>query len=115
MTATFRQLLENYPKSSAAAQANFWIRAWAAFEEKDYKGAIESLEDARKLDQAQFGERATLRIILCYYYLQDRPALTKTIADNKNVNVPVEITRWLGRKSFEEVTLLRQSDTSFQS
>ena len=42
MTATFRQLLENYPKSSAAAQANFWI-GWAAFEEKDYKGAIESL------------------------------------------------------------------------
>ena len=101
MTATFRQLLEDYPKSSAAGQANFWI-GWAAFEEKDYKGAIESLEDARKLDQAQFGERATLRIILCYYYLQDRPALVRTIAENKNVNVPVEITRWLGRKSFEE-------------
>jgi TolA-binding protein len=101
MTATFRQLLENYPKSSAAGQANFWI-GWAAFEEKDYKGAIESLEAARKLDAEQYGERATLRIILCYYYLQDRPALTRTIADNKNVNVPVEITRWLGRKSFEE-------------
>ena len=101
MTATFRQLLENYPKSSAAAQANFWI-GWAAFEDKDYKGAIESLEAARKLDDAQYGERATLRIILCYYYLQDRPALVRTIAENKDVNVPVEITRWLGRKSFEE-------------
>ena len=101
MTATFRQLLENYPKSSAAAQANFWI-GWAAFEDKDYKAAIESLEAARKLDEAQYGERATLRIILCYYYLQDRPALVRTIAENKNVNVPVEITRWLGRKSFEE-------------
>jgi TolA-binding protein len=101
MTATFRQLLEAYPKSSAAAQANFWI-GWAAFEEKDYKGAIESLEAARKLDQEQYGERATLRIILCYYYLQDRPALVRTIAENKDVNVPVEITRWLGRKSFEE-------------
>ena len=101
MTATFRQLLDSYPKSPAAGQAHFWI-GWAAFEEKDYKGAIESLETARKLDEAQYGERATLRIILCYYYLQDRPALTRTLAENKNVNVPVEITRWLGRKSFEE-------------
>jgi TolA-binding protein len=101
MTAIFGKLLEDYPKSSAAGQANFWI-GWAAFEDKDYKGAIESLEAARKLDAAQYGERATLRIILCYYYLQDRPALTRIIAENKNLNVPVEITRWLGRKSFEE-------------
>ena len=101
MTAAFRKLLEEYPKSSAAGQANFWI-GWAAFEDKDYKGAIESLEAARKLDAAQYGERATLRIILCYYYLEDRPALTRIIADNKGLNVPVEITRWLGRKSFEE-------------
>ena len=101
MTAAFRKLLEDYPKSSAAGQANFWI-GWAAFEDKDYNSAIESLETARKLDAAQYGERATLRIILCYYYLQDRPALTRTIAENKGVNVPLEITRWLGRKSFEE-------------
>jgi TolA-binding protein len=101
MTAAFRKLLEDYPKSSAAGQANFWI-GWAAFEDKDYKSAIESLETARKLDAAQYGERATLRTILCYYYLQDRPALTRTIAENKGVNVPLEIIRWLGRKSFEE-------------
>ncbi|HEY5952831.1 MAG TPA: tetratricopeptide repeat protein, partial [Terrimicrobiaceae bacterium] len=101
MTEAFRKLLEEYPKSAAAGQAHFWI-GWAAFEDKDYKGAIESLEQARKLDAAQYGERATLRIILCYYYLEDRAALTRTIADNKDLNVPVEITRWLGRKSFEE-------------
>jgi TolA-binding protein len=100
MSDAFRKLLEEYPKSSAAGQANFWL-GWAAFEEKDYKGAIESLEASRKLDP-QYAERATLRIILCYYYLEDRPALTRMIAENKNVNVPVEITRWLGRKSFEE-------------
>ncbi|MFZ0708979.1 MAG: tetratricopeptide repeat protein, partial [Terrimicrobiaceae bacterium] len=101
MTAIFGKLLEAYPKSSAAGQANFWI-GWAAFEDKDYKGAIEHLETARKLDAAQYGERASLRIILCYYYLQDRPALRRTIAENKGLNIPVEITRWLGRKSFEE-------------
>ena len=101
MTQTFGKLLEAYPKSSAAGQANFWI-GWAAFEEKDYKGAIQRLETAIKLDAAQYGERAALRIILCYYYLQDRPALRRTIAENKGLNIPVEITRWLGRKSFEE-------------
>lgn len=101
MTTAFRKLLEEYPKSAAAGQANFWI-GWAAFEDKDYKGAIESLEAAGKLDAAQYGERANLRIILCYYYLEDRPALTRTIAANKGLNVPVEITRWLGRKSFED-------------
>ena len=101
MTETFGKLLESYPKTSAAAQANFWI-GWAAFEEKDYKGAIQRLETASKLDPAQYGERATLRIILCYYYLQDRPALRRTIAENQGLNIPVEITRWLGRKSFEE-------------
>lgn len=101
MTAAFGKLLEAYPKSSAAGQANFWI-GWAAFEDKDYAGAIQRLESARKLDPSQYGERATLRIVLCYYYLQDRPALRRAIAENKGLNIPVEITRWLGRKSFEE-------------
>ena len=101
MTETFDKLLEAYPKSSAAGQANFWI-GWAAFEEKDYKSAIQRLETAGKLDAAQYGERAALRIILCYYYLQDVPALQRTIAENKGLNIPVEITRWLGRKSFDE-------------
>ncbi len=101
MIAAFQQLLTEYPKSAGAGQANFWI-GWAAFEEKDYKSAIKSLEAAAKLDPAQYGERATLRVILSYYYLQDREALVKAIAGNKNLTVPTEITLWLGRKSFEE-------------
>jgi TolA-binding protein len=101
MTAAFQQLLTDYPKSAGTAQANFWI-GWANFENKDYPAAIKNLEIASKLDAAQYGERAALRIILCYYYLQDRAALQKALAANKNLNVPVEITRWLGRKSFEE-------------
>jgi TolA-binding protein len=101
MTATFQQLLNDYPKSAGTAQANFWI-GWANFENKDYPAAIKNLEIASKLDPAQYGERAALRIILCYYYMQDRAALQKALAAHKDLNVPVEITRWLGRKSFEE-------------
>lgn len=101
MTAVFRQLLEEYPKTAGAAQANFWI-GWANFENKDYKAAIENLETASKLDSGQYRERSALRIILCYYYLEDREALQKALAANKGLTIPVEITRWLGRKSFEE-------------
>ncbi len=101
MTAAFQQLLAEYPKTAGAAQANFWI-GWANFENKDYKAAIQNLETASKLDAAQYGERSALRIILCHYYLQDRSALQKALAANKGLSVPVEITRWLGRKSFEE-------------
>ena len=53
-------------------------------------------------ERQRYGERAALRTILCYYYLQDRPGLVRTIAENKTLTVPVEIIRWLGRKSFEE-------------
>lgn len=101
MITTFEQLLKEYPKSSAAGQASFWI-GWAAFENKDYQGALASLEQARKLDPDQYTERATLRIILAQYYLQDREALVATITKYPQVNVPTEITRWLGRQSFDE-------------
>ncbi len=101
MTTAFQQLLSDYPKTAGAAQANFWI-GWANFENKDYKAAIQNLEIASKLDADQYGERSALRIILCYYYLQDRAALQKALATHKSLAVPVEITRWLGRKSFEE-------------
>lgn len=101
MIATFEQLLKEYPKTTAAGQAHFWI-GWAQYENKDYKAAIASLEEARKTDPAQYGERAGLRIILCHYYLQDRAALTKALAANKNIEIPAEVSRWLGRKCFEE-------------
>lgn len=101
MIAAFQQLLKEYPKTSAAGQANFWI-GWASYENKDYQAAITSLEAARKLDPEQYGDRAGLRIVLCYYYLQDRPALTKALAASKNIQIPAEVSRWLGRKSFEE-------------
>ena len=78
MAATFRQLLQEYPHSSAAAEANYWI-GYAAFTAKDYKACIAPLEAARKLDKAQFFERATLRIILADYTLGDRDSLASEV------------------------------------
>ena len=47
MSDAFRQLLKEFPKSSVAAQANYYIGK-AAFEAKDYKGALGSLDAARQ-------------------------------------------------------------------
>ncbi|MEI8340875.1 MAG: tetratricopeptide repeat protein [Verrucomicrobiota bacterium] len=99
MAETFKQLLREYPKSPAAAQANYWI-GWAAFEAKDYKNSIAPLEAASKADREQFFERATQRVMLAYYCLEDREALASAVdgyvkAVGKG-KVPAEILRWLG-------------------
>lgn len=101
MKSEFTDLLEKFPKTAAAAQANFWL-GWAAFEEKDYKGSVEFLDRARKLDAAQYAERATLRIILAYYYLQDRAAVTREAETYKGTNLPPDIALWLAGQFFDE-------------
>jgi tetratricopeptide (TPR) repeat protein len=99
MTDTFQTLLSDYPKTAAAAQANYWI-GWAAFDSKDYKTAVEYLDKARRLDPAQNGDRAALRIILAYYYLKDADNLAAEASKFKN-NLPPEIAVWLGQKMYE--------------
>lgn len=99
MSETFKRLLKEFPKSAAAAQANYWI-GWTAFEAKDYKSAIAPLDAARKLDRAQFFERATLRLILAHYYLEERDALAAEVdafaKGAPKAKVPAEVLRWLG-------------------
>jgi len=106
MKKDFAELLEKFPKTAAAAQANFWL-GWAAFEEKDYKEAISRLDQSRKLDAAQYGDRATLRVILAHYYLQDRAAVSKEAEAYKGGNLPAEISLWLAGKLFEEGNFAR--------
>ncbi|MFI0348600.1 MAG: tetratricopeptide repeat protein [Chthoniobacterales bacterium] len=100
MTETFQQLLKEYPKSAAAAQANFWI-GWAAFENKDYAGAIASLERAKELDRKSFGERAGVRLLLSHYYLEQVDAVLREATGLKPIAVPAEVSRWLGLKMYE--------------
>src|SRR5216117_2283410 len=111
MVETFRQLLREFPKSSVAGQAHYYIGK-AAFEAKDYKTALTALNTARQLNKKQYYNLASLRIILCQFYLKDRPALTKEVnnfmAASPNVNVPPEVLDWLGieyynDKNYEDV------------
>src|SRR6059058_881074 len=105
MSDTFRQLLKEYPKSPVAAQAQYYIGK-AAFEGKDYKTAMAALNAARQLNKEQFYNLATLRLILCQFYLKDRPALTKEVnnfmINSPNVNPPPEVLEWLGIEYFNE-------------
>jgi TolA-binding protein len=105
MVDTFRQLLKEFPKSSVAAQAQYYIGK-AAFEAKDYKTAMIALNAARQLNKEQYYNLASLRLILCQFYLKDRAALTKEVnnfmATSPTVNVPAEVLEWLGIEYFNE-------------
>src|SRR5437016_4811093 len=105
MVETFRQLLKEFPKSSVAAQAQYYIGK-AAFEAKDYKTALTALNAARQLNKEQYYNLASLRIILCQFYLKDRAALTKEVNDlmasSPSANVPPEVLEWLGIQYYNE-------------
>ena len=122
MSDAFRQLLREFPKSSVAAQAHYYIGK-AAFDTKDYKTAITELNAARTLNKEQYSSLATLRIISSYFYLKDRAALTNEVdafmTSNAQARVPAEILEWLGIEYYNEknyavaekyLTALSQSD-----
>lgn len=122
MADAFRQLLKEFPNSSVAAQANYYIGK-TAFEAKDYKGALAPLQNARRLSSEQYGSLSTLRIISAYFYLKDKANLTKELdtllASKSDARVPTEILEWLGVESYNEknyaaaekyFSLLGQSD-----
>jgi TolA-binding protein len=108
MVETFRQLLKEFPKSSVAAQAQYYIGK-TAFEAKDYKTALTALNAARQLNKEQYYNLASLRIILCQFYLKDRPALTKEVNDfmakSPSTNVPPDVLEWLGIEYYNEKNL----------
>jgi TolA-binding protein len=105
MTETFRQLLKEFPKSSVAAQAQYYIGK-SAFEARDYKTALSALDAARRLNKDQYYRLATVRMISSYYYLRDRLALTSEVnnfmAAVPNAPIPDEILEWLGIEYYNE-------------
>lgn len=105
MADAFRQLLKEYPKSAVAAQAHYYIGK-AAFEAKDYKTAIADLDAARTLNNEQYYNLGTLRIISSHFYLKDRNALTNEVnnfmAASPDARVPAEILEWLGIEFYNE-------------
>jgi TolA-binding protein len=105
MSETFRQLLKEFPKSAVAAQAQYYIGK-AAFEAKDYKGAIAPLNAARQLDKERYYDLASIRIISAYFYVRDKGALTGELdafmATKPDANLPAEILEWVGLEYYNE-------------
>src|SRR5438094_3893279 len=105
MVETFRQLLKEFPRSSVAAQAHYYIGK-TAFEAKDYKAALAALNTARQLNKEQYYNLATVRIILCQFYLKNQAALTKEdndfMASRATANLPPEVLEWLGIQYYSE-------------
>lgn len=105
MSDTFRQLLKEFPKSPVAAQAHYYIGK-AAFEAKDYKACLAPLDAARQLNKEQYYNPASLRIVSAFFYLQDRPALSREVdgfvATAPDARIPAEILEWLGLAYYNE-------------
>ena len=105
MSDTFRQLLKEFPKSSVAAQANYYIGK-SAFETKDYQACIAPLDAARQLNKEQYYNPATLRIVSAFFYLKDRPALSREVdafaAAAPTAKIPPEILEWLGLQFYTD-------------
>jgi TolA-binding protein len=104
MSDAFEQLLKDYPESTSAPRAHYWV-GYVAFEAKRYKKAAEHLARARELHREEFFERASLRILLAQYYLEDRAALSGEVDSYKKdgkTDVPAEILRSLGEGYFKD-------------
>jgi TolA-binding protein len=96
----------DYPDSAGAAQANYWI-GWAAFEAKRYQDAIAPLTQARQLSPDEFGEKTTLRLILCYQNLHRKSEAAKEVdgfiqKDPQRVSMVLDVCRWLGSEFYNE-------------
>lgn len=105
MSDTFRQLLKEFPKTAAAAQAQYYVGK-ANLDLKDYKVAITALNAARQLDKAKYYDPSTIRIISAYFALKDRTGLTKELdaflAAKPDGNIPAEILETVGLEFYNE-------------
>ena len=100
MSAAFERLLVEYPETKSAALANYWI-GYIATEAKKYNESIEPLEKARALDKEKYGERATLRLLLSHYYLQDREAAAREANALGAEKAPAEVRGWIGTTALD--------------
>ena len=102
MADAFARLLSEFPNTPRAGQANYWI-GWAAFESKNYKKAVPSLEEARKLDKENFGDKATRLLLQSHRIQENSKALAAEVdrVEETKTKVPAEFLRWLGTEFFK--------------
>lgn len=112
MVAAFLELLDRYPKTSAVAEANFWIGS-GYIQQKKYTNAIPFLNRARQIDKKTYYEVASRRIILASYQLEDLKSLTAEcetfLSKPRKLSIPSPIFTYLGIKLYEDKQYLLAS------
>lgn len=105
MVEGFTKLLADYPKTRAAAEANYWIGT-GNYQLQKYAECVEPLRTARKLDGKSYFEDGSLMIIAALAARQDVGGLIPEVDAYLKVNtekkISGDILRWLGMTLFRE-------------
>ncbi len=99
----FLTLLKEFPESQRAAEANYWV-GWSLAGEEDFTGALPYLNEARELNDKDYGAKATFRMLLALYALQKPEDLSREVFRYEKYKttpeIPAAIHGWLAEKFF---------------
>jgi tetratricopeptide (TPR) repeat protein len=105
MIVTFQLLLKDYPQTTFAAEAYWWI-GQGSYDIRDFKSTVDAMRKARELDATKYEERASIFVMLALYNLEDINELAKEVSEyskkERQLRVPDEVVLWMGRKFFAE-------------
>ncbi len=118
MITAYEELLKRFPNTPGKAEATYWIGV-GHYDLERFAKAIPALETARRLNPQAFTNRASIRIILAHYSLEQIPelteaarayilsgadagALTAAQKEDKKIPVPKAVLEYLGKKLFTE-------------
>ena len=105
MVKGFTKFLADYPKTRAAAEANYWIGT-GSYQLQKYPDCLAPLRTARSLDGKSYYQDGSLMIIAALAALQDMDALIPEVDAYLKVNmekrISPDILRWLGMTLFRE-------------
>ena len=105
MIRRYEELLKGFPDlgQDTTANAHYWI-GWGNYQIKRYPEAITALENACRLDQANYAQRSGMLIIYSAYSMKDKSRLQKEIDTLTELGhqdkIPASIFRWLGVQCF---------------
>ena len=119
MIAAYTTLLEKYPKTKAAAEANYWT-GFGYLDTKQYDKVVAPLSKSRDLDRAAYHDKATYGIVMALYQTEkvaelygelrdyynlpnlDKPSSDPPAARRPGLEIPSQIITYCGRKLFIE-------------
>ena len=96
--ALYDRLAAEYPNSSAAREAGFH-RLVSLVARQDERALAQI--DVFLMSSGDEGERATLRLLLSYYHLENREAAAGEATKLGTEKAPTEVREWLGLSSLE--------------